>query len=58
MSKWIKINNRKYLVRGNWSERELKNQYKSFKEKYKSKWTFEQWCCHAGKVYVSKPIPA
>ena len=41
-----------YLVRGDWSEEQLKSLYESFKAKYHSDMPFERWLVERGKVYV------
>lgn len=48
----IDTGDRRYLIRGNWSPSQLRQQYKSFQARYASELTFEQWLVQQGKVYV------
>lgn len=41
-----------YMIRGNWSVKELQAQYAAFVEKFKSQMTFDRWLVERGKVYV------
>jgi hypothetical protein len=41
-----------YLVRGDWTEQQLKDQYEKFKLKFRSDIPFERWLAEYGKVYV------
>lgn len=51
MKRYIKTAKGKYLIRGPWTARELKAQYKALLEKYpNTKLTFDEWLNY-GKVY-------
>lgn len=41
-----------YLIRGNWTREQLLAQFDSFKTKYQSNISFDQWLRERGKVYV------
>ena len=52
----ITTNGVKYLIRGSWTEDELKSQFQTFKEKYPtSALSFDRWLVERGKVYVKLP---
>ncbi len=55
MKHYIQTAQGTYLIRGNWTVRELHAQYKSFLDKYKSKLIFDRWLVERGKVYFRKP---
>jgi hypothetical protein len=43
----------KYLIRGDWTCKELRSQFESFKEKHpNTTWTFNRWLVGFGKVYL------
>ncbi len=52
MKRTITTENGTYMIRGNWSEKELRTQYASFVEKYRSAMTFDRWMVERGKVYI------
>lgn len=52
MKRTVQTEKAEYLIRGPWSEQELRQQYKSFVEKYKSSMDFDRWLTERGKVYV------
>jgi hypothetical protein len=52
MSRYIKTAIGRYLIRGNWTVVDLKNQFRSFQTKYGTSMSFDQWLVERGKVYV------
>ena len=48
----IRVGNRVYLIRGNWTKAQLRQQYLAFLFKYHSDMPFHQWLVQRGKVHM------
>lgn len=46
----------KYLIRGNYSKKDLKYLYTISKKKFNLKMDFEEWLKYSGKVYFSMEV--
>ena len=53
----ITVGERRYLIRGDWSPAQLRQQYTAFQDRYASRLTFQQWLVQRGKVYLSTAQP-
>lgn len=50
--KTLRIDGKRYIIRGNYNEGDLKRLYKSFQNKYpESELTFQQWLVDRGKIH-------
>jgi hypothetical protein len=47
----IKTEQGTYLIRGNWTADQLRDQYREFVRKYSSEMPFDRWLTERGKVY-------